>query len=1522
MANIELLYKFYFDNENIEKIKQKSYYFIRLEHLKELNKKNIKEKIIEDGYNQNYFELINKFRYLKVKKEDKLYDNKNEDDIINNLVDMKDESIIFEEEGNYRLFLHMIFSSEEQKQRERAEKLKEKSKEENNIKSQFSNLDQMSNELKDIKKQISNLQQNIKDEQNAMIKCIKRNLYSKRIILPYESKGKKTVIGKKNPNNMFNYKFINNKNLNASTNILDKKRSEGNEIAFKRLNSKEMKDIEVKNNLETGEYKIFFLFSFNFKKNIIEDYSYYKQFLIIYNIIKNQNDISIDLNLKQIKANLYLEQNPFILHIRVDSIKRDNQIYFKMSSEKGIEYNEQSLNNLNFGNCKNLKLLIISSQNINEIKTSLNQYLDNINKIYIEHSEKNEEKENKFIEELYKNMIINRKSIKNSCDQIINNFPKIKQNVTFFIDIISDQVFFDKIDIHPVQESKYKLNIEMIKDNYCIYGRTDELNQCLIKYQSDNKIRICVYGPKGVGKKSFVKKVGFSCLERDIFEKVFYLELNSLDNYNPEMKVKMLIDEICGYCAEKKILIIIYFNELITQINDLKDFMLKNDLQRKDNLKISYLYGFEIDDNYLKECQNDFTNSVELTHFKIYGKEEKKVGNFKVLFDYCMKEHKLSHKNNIIKELNKIYDDFYKSLSTKILKKNEEPKNELVTQNSKGIDLDKINNKIDNKPKNENKDNIIQMVKKEEENKKEYLKGAKINNIFLFSSYINFLEDNTKITDVSYKLFIEDNKDIKKEIISIILENQRIGKNIIKKIFLYLSILSSGIGKTLLKMLLNDDDDEKIINFIKDELYGLITSEYYENEEMFKLDTSIKTLIEEIFKEKKINLELNDEINIMKRYFIIFRYTLKEYVNANGFHACIKNNFWFNKEAEEKLPIKVKECKFNSEIDTNNIYNLIKNIKKESYKNNEMKIYIYDISISLPTLLYFTNNIYFEYLLISIFEQLFEKIKREENNLKINEIILRLGIFKYWVSKNPHFYENILKEADLSDKKNINLNKDAKFEYYLSKIFDCIIKKNRNIEEYSNECRNILNEEKDESNNINMKRFEDLYNEAKAKIDQDPRNKFYFLLENPLNKLKANLNSNFYLTQKLLLRIDLEFGIEFKIVRNNNFNFIENFIKKKNNMINIGLLYVANKTFTKGIFDFWKNKKDKINIKILILGYIDDDNDNSKDILKDKRISNIIYISKNDIIDEQVKDYFENYFIRFVHDFIFLITSKYDFCPIKEAFEIAKRNFVTKFNSLLDMKELNKKDVSKNKTEKSILIEDLIKIKSFIEDDIFEVESANVGEKLDNQQKIINDIYDEYEYEYNKIKNVYYRKNPFSEESETELKKGKYKKYMRLPGIDDLSMKNFYYFVEKEFYSDNKDIKELEEIIYKNKIVNIYGNENVFDLGEALCKYFYMLEKFLDGIYIVSPRNIEEEKDSLIKNIRLKKNNDNKNNNEVLILLKLLDINDKDSIKEIKDIIKDLDFSNFVICTKDELNGIKNIINCDLKNLHEKNNIN
>ena len=75
-----------------------------------------------------------------------------------------------------------------------------------------------------------------------------------------------------------------------------------------------------------------------------------------------------------------------------------------------------------------------------------------------------------------------------------------------------------------------------------------------------------------------------------------------------------------------------------------------------------------------------------------------------------------------------------------------------------------------------------------------------------------------------------------------------------------------------------------------------------------------------------------------------------------------------------------------------------------------------------------------------------------------------------------------------------------------------------------------------------------------------------------------------------------------------------------------------------------------------------------------------------------------------------------------------------------------------------------------------------------------------------------------------------------------------------------------------------------------------MIKKFKSGIYIVSPRNIEEELDSLTENIKLNINKENGQENKILILLISLNIKDEES--DIKIAIKHLK----------QINGLKFII--------------
>ena len=1195
--------------------------------------------------------------------------------------------------------------------------------------------------------------------------------------------------------------------------------------------------------------------------------------------IKSEANESIEINENENKVFILKENSPNKIYIDliIDDDKEKERIKNEEENEK---QNEKSEFELQFSN-------------VNQISNELNDIKKQIN--YLSKDIKNEQ--NEMLKCIKNNLYSNKKLFSQSFDNNNNNIP------------------------NHGQESKYLLKLGKNEKNYELFGRKEELDDCINNLKDEHQKKLCIFGTKGVGKKSFVKKVGFSAIDANIFDKVYYLEINPIEFINLEMKVNIIIDEIYEYNTKGKILLIIYFNEKINRIYDLKDFINVCESNKNNDITISYLFTFTVDDFNINECQEEFTNYIELTHFKKYENKEKIIANFKELFNFCIENKKNNISNDLIEEINSQFNGLLdienenKSLSSLNLKNKISQSLGLNNKDS----LSEENNIIEIKEDN----NIIQSNEIIEENniqKKEVeLKGAKINNIFLLAIYLDFFNDikdnEVDIEQIFSKLIKDDDIQIKKQIISSIMKQE--GKDDIYNIFLYLNKLICGIGKTSLKILLNDGEDESKINFIKNKLNGLINVEYYMEEEIFKLDSSFKDLIEEIINNDK-NLIISNEI--MKNYCECLRKSLKGYEKNKGFHACIDNNFWYNDEIKQLLEKKNKNSnmKFVCDIDSNNIYYLIKNIK-DIYNNKETQKYIDDISISLPTLLYFTNNFYYEHLIIDAFEKLYENINEKENSIRISELILRLGIFKYWISKNSKFLEKSLKLVGISDNININLNDEAKFEFYLSKIYDCIIKKEKYFEQYIYECNKILEKSSSDVKEKNQKRLNDLKSITITKIDKDPRHKFFFLLSDPLKnkEFKTILNSNFYLTQKLLTKIPSNYDIEFKTFDGeNDLKELHNFFGyNKDDWINVNFVYLSNKALKDELFKY------KVHIKILILGYL-----GSEEILNNEvnlnYIRNIIYISDNKKIkfNDKVNNYnnknyyyyFELYFNQFIHDFISLITSKYEYCTIKKAFNKSKRNFVTKFKRLFESEyQFEKDQLNQNKKYEELIksIDDLIQIKSGDNnEDVFEIDNQDEEENLNNQQKVIKDIYDEYEFEYNKINNIYYRKNPFTEESESPIKKEKYKKYMKLPGIDYLSPKNFKYFIEKEIYDVNERVAIIEEKIKsEKKLINIHGkdkNFNVFDLGDELCKYFYMKGKFQNGIYIVSPRNIEEEKNSLIEHIKLKCSNDKNKFTDILILIKLLSISYQNIENEI---------INFTSSLKNEIGA--HILVCSEKRL-------
>ena len=104
-----------------------------------------------------------------------------------------------------------------------------------------------------------------------------------------------------------------------------------------------------------------------------------------------------------------------------------------------------------------------------------------------------------------------------------------------------------------------------------------------------------------------------------IFDKVYFLGINSIDNENnPELKINMLIDEICEnhheYNSDIKVLLIIYFKEPISKIDELNEIILKNETSKKNNIIISYLYTFTLDEGDISKGNiNILPNRIELS---------------------------------------------------------------------------------------------------------------------------------------------------------------------------------------------------------------------------------------------------------------------------------------------------------------------------------------------------------------------------------------------------------------------------------------------------------------------------------------------------------------------------------------------------------------------------------------------------------------------------------------------------------------------------------------------------------------------------------------------------------------------------------------------------------------------------------------------------------------------------------------------------------------------------------------------
>ena len=183
------------------------------------------------------------------------------------------------------------------------------------------------------------------------------------------------------------------------------------------------------------------------------------------------------------------------------------------------------------------------------------------------------------------------------------------------------------------------------------------------------------------------------------------------------------------------------------------------------------------------------------------------------------------------------------------------------------------------------------------------------------------------------------------------------------------------------------------------------------------------------------------------------------------------------------------------------------------------------------------------------------------------------------------------------------------------------------------------------------------------------------------------------------------YSVEFKTDSND----IDVYLKTNKKLFeNIRFLYIANKSLKDKFFSSFKNVE-KLNIKILILGELGSNISDADELskLENKGIKNIIYVSrnKNETNKSSYKTpnynntfdyYFEIFFIQFIHDFVSLLTSKYNYSSISQDFNTAKRNFISKFKEIFDD------------------VENVISLESIIKDDTFENEYLDEEDNINN----------------------------------------------------------------------------------------------------------------------------------------------------------------------------------------------------------------
>ena len=1233
-------------------------------------------------------------------------------------------------------------------------------------------------------------------------------------------------------------------------------------------------------------------------------------------------------------------------------------------------YKCKDLNNTIKAECEisEIQLLILSTQNINEMKHFFN-HIGIKNIIYIENKKtypKPNEQVINFIKELYIKLLkgnsIHYSFIKTKekfKDELkFDIYPPSKSGTDYIVlpnESIINKESYDKFNSQKlfglnnkkstiILNKNCSLNLDFVKYNYRrIIGRNIELKNCIDKMLRFNNI--CVCGYPGAGKKSFVQHVGKFVFERNMYRDVHYLELYYLinaeqlvNNKKNEIKKNLKISDgnQLKY-NEKKILLIINFNYVVNDINDISIFV---DLisRIKDN-HFNYLYCFTINyrfsfKNVKKQLKEKENSLIELNKLA----EEERIDLF-TFISYDLKNINLSNEKE--KELVKYSNGYPNDIYLRTLYIN------YFYDEIKNLDFSKLTNELIFNQLIEKFALKIQKILAiftilkfgiREDVLNMFFNKEEIYTIKNELKYIIFVEEDDKgeyyLLDNSYKdlikaLFLRKYKNEFTEYLYLTLKNYAI-------IFRYLvsytnypyniafefhAGINRGFWLTLNESIYNQEFMEAYKKFkINDDIYFYETKYFYNvlnilnSDEYINIIKNNKTQFIEYISQISICLPTLFHFQICKLYEKRIVDLFKELLD-----------FLVMKKSLLRLKMYQYWCTGNSNLipsDGEKESSLIKdNINEETKNlNNELKaefhlIKMYDFTIKQDKENLSIKQINKDCRIAS------EKCK--EKNFNLSKLNILYGKALNNIVKRKACFQNANEYAKSDNNIYMELlSLIMKAECYASENeFD-------KFNEIINNCEKEIFENEENLQNTDIKdKLKKAQKDKDNKYEKYTKNHLFFFTSHPFfeengKPLKTESNNSFYLKYYLLSELPKNLKIEFNPITE---DFLVDLEKCLLNPINF--LYIGSDNYNEdGNLFYTKDfksykidsklfeqiiKKSKNGCSMVILGFLNSETIAKHFLANTKKFPHVIYIKNSEELNTLFRDYpyFYFYFERCFHFFFVKFLTNLKIFNIKEAFNKANYAFQNKLETLKEIKE------------KKILVMEGYKRgdNELFFENFIDLNYKNFSNSSTNDLNL-EKFNCKSSFEKNNLKKnlSLTNRNTFNDEEKKEISKDNDNKNMRFFKFpkEDLRDDIFEKLYNNRLYGMKEVLENLIKKVLKYRFINIYGDENCGKTRICLeiCKYFYMNNKFKEGIFYINlnkQKNISKHELKMLKekhgkNYRNKKDNKIKEINDALLVFDDFDLIKKGQPK--KDCIKNNATKNSLFSYINKLNSYTIIV--------------